>query len=205
MLISTAFHVFLKRRAVPEIDYSTAMIVNKCFCSVVNIMDLTDQEIQEICLIKEQHWPHSLPEQKRWWYENSNPTDFIIRLYDNKCLQAFLRLRRYQLLCGGKVYLCKCATEVSVDKKFFRRGLGRRLLSETMSVIDREEVSIGFLLCTSAQEHFYQKCRWVQIFDIKVRKSQSKEYSALDIDQRGFVYDPLKIICGPVLITGTVF
>ncbi len=178
---------------------------SELYCSVGTLMDLNVQEIQELCAMKEQHWPYSLAEQQRWWNENSDPTDLLVRLFDKGHLRAFLRLRAYEVICGNNVYPAKCATEVSVDKSFIRKGIGRRLMCETIRVINREGIPLGYLLCTSAQEQFYVKSGWVPISDVSIRKHRSQQGRVLDINQRCFVYDPSKIIHGPVLLTGRVF
>lgn len=180
-------------------------ISDRLVCSVIEFKDLQDNQVQEFCLLKNQHWPYSLQEQRRWWDDNSEQRDLLVRLVDGEYLWAFLRLRMREIICEGAVYATRCVTEVCVAHSALRKGLGRRLMDETMHVLDQESTPLGYLLCTTAQEQFYKQCGWLLISDVRIRASASEVEQILDEKQRCFVYDPAKLLRGSVLLTGRLF
>lgn len=123
--------------------------------------DLTTDEILNICLLKNQSWPHSIDSQISWWKKNTSDSDLIVTLVDGLSVVAFLRLRERKISVDGNCMQAKCVTEVCVEKYMQRKGLGSELLEAAKNKIDESDLGIGFLLCSSTEEPFYKACRWV--------------------------------------------
>ncbi|KLN58953.1 hypothetical protein WH96_20230 [Kiloniella spongiae] len=186
-------------------DSGLIKVTREILSSAVNLLELKDYEIHELCAIKEQHWPHSISEQRRWWHENSDCTDVIVRIYREKALIAFLRLREREVFSRDVPHPARCVTEVCVDQRVIGTGVGRFLMSEVVRYLDEEKIKIGYLLCTSGQEHFYAQCGWHLVPTVTIRKDLLGEIQFLDEERCCFVYDPDGVVCETILLTGKVF
>ena len=172
---------------------------------VVALERLTDDEVQDLCALKNQHWCYSLQEQRRWWDDNSDCTDLVVRLFKAERLVAFLRLRARMVTCEGVERAARCATEVCVDRNFQRCGIGRALMQEATQVLDRESQPLGYLLCTPEQEDFYAKCGWSRVTDVVIRSGPCAPARPVGDMERCFIYDPTASLRGRIVLTGKIF
>lgn len=171
--------------------------------TVSALSKLRATDVDELCALKNQHWPHSLESQRAWWARNSSESDLIVRIHGDR-LRAFLRMRERIVEIDGRRTPSLCVTEVSVDRVYQRHGMGARLL-ETAATIARERRAIGYLLCRTEQAMFYAKCGWSRYLGAVSIRSTSGSVRALTPNELCFVADPEAAFRKQLVLVGDVF
>lgn len=174
--------------------------------SITALKDAGQNEIDAICALKMQHWPHPMEAQRKWWSVNGHPDDLLVRLVGTAGeLAAFLRLRSRPVISDGKEINALCATEVCVAKSIVGSGWGRNLLAASSDVIGREKSRIGYLLCRDEQEGFYSKCGWSRFEGPLSIRSLSGIARAPAAEERCFVFDLHRLLGRKLILVGNVF
>ena len=190
----------------PQNNYNIVMIENgEIKVLISNITDISLYEIEKICILKNQHWTYSKREQINWWNNNSKSTDVVLRLLNNNGLIGFLRFRESIISLDNINLKVKVITEVSIDKKYQKKGIGKYLIGMAGEYIRNLVCPIGLLICDNKLNKFYLSCGWKKKTDIRIRESFSNESSFIDKNQNVFFYDPKNQIYGKVIITGKNF
>ena len=78
-------------------------------------------------------------------------------------------------------------------------------MQEATCVLDQDTPPLGYLLCTAAQEGFYAKCGWSTIDNVAIRPTANQPCRPLDEHERCLMHDPMGVLHGSIVLTGTVF
>jgi predicted GNAT family N-acyltransferase len=154
------------------------MTVNKHELSfrMVAAREITDSILASIFQIKDQHWPHGLDEQKKWWKANSDDSDELACLFLRGSLIAFLKLRDREVVINNRRLPSRCMTEVCVEKSMMGQNIGRTLLKNVFAVLEEQLDGHGHLLCTNDQLSFYKKCGMKVADKAYRRASHTQDY-----------------------------
>ena len=104
-------------------------------------LELELRDINEICILKDQHWPLGLKKQFGLWFVITNETDKLFLLEKNKKIISFLRLKLRQILVNNTIFDSFYLTEVCVDKEFQNRYSSNFQLISALSSKTKEEIS----------------------------------------------------------------
>lgn len=167
--------------------------------------DVTQAEIQAICTLKNQSWPHSMESQLTWWEENTAEDDLLVTMVRGSSILAFLRLRSRAVSVSGERLDVLCATEVCVDEAHQRQGLGARLMGAAATRIGQTASRVGYLLCRDIQEPFYAACGWRRTDAPLQIESTTGAHRPLAANERCMTCDPLNRLNGPIVLFGDVF
>lgn len=166
--------------------------------------DITQAEIQEICSLKNQSWPHSMESQLAWWEKNTAGDDLFVTLVFDGSILAFLRLRSRTVSVSGVRLDVLCATEVCVDKSHQGQGLGAQLLGAAAAHIEQTSSKLAYLLCRDVQEPFYAACGWRRT-DLPLQIESVSGRRPLAANERCMTFDPQNRLNGQIILFGDVF
>lgn len=168
--------------------------------------DITQAEIQAICSLKNQSWPHSMESQLAWWEKNTAEDDVFVTLVRDGSLLAFLRLRSRAVSVNNARLDALCATEVCVDESYRGQGLGALLIGAATAHIKQVGPGVAYLLCRDVQEPFYAACgwRWTDA-PLQIEPSNGGERRALAVNERCMTFDPQNRLNGQIVLFGDVF
>lgn len=167
--------------------------------------DITKAEIQAICTLKNQSWPHSMESQLAWWEKNTAEDDLFVTLVRDGTILAFLRLRSRTVSVSGVPLDVLCATEVCVDESHRGQGLGARLMGAAVVLIGQTRSGVAYLLCRDVQERFYAACGWRRAdapLQIEASDGRRRPPAA---NERCMTFDPQNRLNGPIVLFGDVF
>ena len=125
---------------------------------LIPVDSLSEDMLSKFCALKDQHWPHGLDEQKKWWKENSSAPDILASIWRGDSLVAFVRLRDRNIIVNDQEISSRCITEVCVNKNMLGQNIGQFSLQHVFKILQEQFTSHGHLLCTKEQLAFYQKC-----------------------------------------------
>lgn len=142
---------------------------------VIKHEHLTDDYLNEIVRLKQQHWHYSTESQKEWIQSSLKPNDLHLLMKIDKQYIAYLSINVINMFVDGKAMVGKGLGNVCVDKAFQGQGLGKRIV-EKANVIIKANDDIGILLCRTHLVPFYERCGWYNV-----------SYDSLEIDNKVFV------------------
>jgi len=169
------------------------------------LCQVTQEEVEVMCSIKEQYWPHSMESQLEWWERHTGKDDVFISLVNDGLILAFLRLRKGGVLSNGERLAALCVTEVCVSKEYRGQGRGKQLLGAATMHMECASINLAYLLCWSPQAAFYHACGWRQLSAPQIESSSTRESRALAADEKCMVFDPQSRLNGPIVLIGDQF
>lgn len=173
---------------------------------ILSPRDITQAEIQAICSLKNQSWPHPMESQLAWWEKNTAVEDRFVTLVRDGSLLAFLRLRSRAVSVNTARLDVLCATEVCVDESYRGQGLGALLMGAASTHIGQTGSGVAYLLCRDGQEPFYAKCGWRRTdAPLQIESSVGRERRPLAADERCMIIDPQNRLNGQIVLFGDVF
>ena len=120
---------------------------------------LTLNELNSICLLKDEEWKHGLYSQKKFFKKTSKKDDLCNFLYLNDKLIGFtiLRKRLYKKknIRGNFLLL-----DSMILKKKYRTNNFKNLLMNFNNEIIKLENKFGILFCNDKLSNFYKKYKW---------------------------------------------
>jgi len=127
-----------------------------------NKKNLSTNEINDICLLKDDYWKYGLKKQKIWFKKNVKSNDLCNILIFKKKIIGFTQLRRRSLIFLKKKskYLL---FDTLVIKKQFRKKKFSYLLMTFNNLIIKKENKLSFLICDKRLVNFYKKYNWKKI------------------------------------------
>lgn len=168
--------------------------------------DITQAEIQAICSLKNQSWPHSMESQLAWWEKNTGRDDQFVTLVRDGSILAFLRLRSRTVSVSGARLDVLCATEVCVEKSHQGQGLGALLMGAATARIEQTGSGTAYLLCRDVQEPFYAACGWRRTdAPLQIESSSGGGRRPLAVNERCMTFDPYNRLNGQIVLFGDVF
>lgn len=156
---------------------------NFCLKSIVS-SKLTNNEIKQICLLKDKQWKSGLKSQLKWFKNNIKKIDLHSLFYIKSKLAGYTLLRKrtckIENLKKNTHYLL--FDTLVIDKKFRGMKLSDLLMTFNNTVIKQSGFP-SFLICSTDLVGFYKKNNW--------KKLSNKNFSVIDhpFSSNGMVFN----------------
>ena len=158
---------------------------NKNFClkSIVS-NKLTNNEIKQICLLKDKQWKFGINSQLKYFKNNIKKYDLHTLFYIKSKLVGYTLLRKrtskIEKLKKKKYYFLFDA--LVIDKKYRGMKLSNLLMTFNNTIIKQSGFS-SFLICSNELVGFYKNNNWTKL--------NNKEFSVLDhsFSSNGMVFN----------------
>lgn len=141
---------------------------------IVQHENLTDDCLDEIARLKQQHWQYPAESQKKWIQSNLRPNDIHLLMKIDNQYVAYLSISIINMLIDGQDMLGKGLGNVCVDKAYQGQGLGKKIVEKASEII-KAAGDTGILLCRRHLMPFYERCGWSKI-----------RYGTAEVDGKGF-------------------
>ena len=161
---------------------------NNFLLKSITTSKLSNNEIKQICSLKDQQWKFGINSQLKWFENNVKKFDLHNLFYIKSKLVGYtlLRKRTYKIknLKNNNHYLL--FDTLVIDKKFRGMKLSNLLMSFNNTIIKLSGFS-SFLICGSKLKDFYKKYNW--------NKLNNKNFSLEDhpFSSNGMVFNKKKI------------
>lgn len=121
---------------------------------------LTDNYLNEIILLKRQHWNYSFKSQKKWIQFCLKADDIhLLMTINNGKLVAYLSIDVVNMIVDGQEIVGKGLGNVCVSKSYQGQGFGKKIVEKANEII-KENDDMGILLCHKHLVSFYERCGW---------------------------------------------
>tara|TARA_B100001248_G_C27283886_1_gene409084 strand:- start:38 stop:580 length:543 start_codon:yes stop_codon:yes gene_type:complete len=156
---------------------------NFCLKSIVS-SKLTNNEIKQICLLKDKQWKSGLKSQLKWFKNNIKKIDLHSLFYIKSKLAGYTLLRKRTCKIENlkkNIHYLLFDTLV-IDKKFRGMKLSDLLMTFNNTVIKQSGLP-SFLICSTDLVGFYKKNNWTKI--------SNKDFSVIDhpFSSNGMVFN----------------
>jgi len=125
---------------------------------------LTNNEIKQICLLKNKQWKFGIKSQLKWFKNNIKKFDFHNLFYIKSKLVGYTLLRKrtckIENLKKNTQYLL--FDTLVIDKKYRGMKLSDLLMSFNNTIIKQSGFS-SFLICRNKLVSFYKKNNWTRL------------------------------------------
>ena len=159
--------------------------------TIIESKDLSEQQIIEINVLKQQHWKYSAAEHMRWFRENIKPDDKHVLLREGGELVAYLNLVNVDVTVNGTADKMLGIGNVCVAANREGSGIGATLMAVTNSYLKREKLC-GVLFCRDKLLGFYARTCWEKVDATEI----TVEGKLCDCNM--MIYDPLRKIAGDI-------
>ena len=159
---------------------------NFCLKSIVS-SKLTNNEIRQICLLKDKQWKFGIKSQLKYFKNNIKKIDLHSLFYIKSKLVGYTLLRKrtskIENLKKNIHYLL--FDTLVIDKKYRGMKLSDLLMSFNNTIIKQSGFS-SFLICSNELVGFYKKNNWTKL--------NSKDFSVMDhsFSSNGMVFNKKK-------------
>lgn len=126
---------------------------------IIEHKKLKSDELEKICLLKDQHWAHGLSSQMDWINSQFLDEDLHVMKFIDEHLVAYVGINKIKCNIDNKDYEFYGIGNVCVDKSFQGKGYGVEIMEFIGSYLD-EEHKKGILLCHKKLCNFYSKVGW---------------------------------------------
>ena len=133
----------------------------------------------------------------------TNKEDKLIFVERKNKKIGFLRLKQKKIVFNNYISNSYMVSELCVDKKFQRRGLGEKILNKSQEIIYMEKAP-GYLLSNKKYEKFYSQRGWVISKDIYIMEKNNSNQKKLDDTKICFFYN-LKDYSKKITLLGKIF
>tara|TARA_B100000700_G_scaffold84575_1_gene95219 strand:- start:3718 stop:4236 length:519 start_codon:yes stop_codon:yes gene_type:complete len=124
--------------------------------------NLSNNEFNSICLLKDEYWKYGLKKQKIWFKKNVKSNDLCNILVFKKKIIGFTLLRKRSLIYLRKKYKYLLFDTLIIKKQFRKRKFSYLLMIFNNLVIKKEN-KLSFLICDKNLVNFYKKYNWKKI------------------------------------------
>ena len=158
---------------------------NFCLKSIAS-SKLTNNEIKQICLLKDEQWKFGIKSQLKWFKNNIKKFDLHNLFYVKSKLVGYTLLKKrtfkIQSLKKNIYYLYLLFDTLIIDKKYRGMKLSDLLMSFNNTIIKQSGVP-SFLICSNELVGFYKKNNWTKL--------NNKVFSVVDhsFSSNGMVYN----------------
>jgi len=134
---------------------------------------LNNNEIKQICLLKDKQWKYGIKSQLKWFNNNIKKFDLHNLFYIKSKLVGYTLLRKKT----GKIENLKKKTHyllfdtLIIDKKYRGMKLSDLLMSFNNTII-KQSGFLSFLICSNDLVGFYKKNNWTKL--------NNKDFSVMD-------------------------
>ncbi|MDR1898320.1 MAG: hypothetical protein LBR10_16205 [Prevotellaceae bacterium] len=139
--------------------------------------------MEQIVLLKKQHWDYTVEDQLRWIESNIQPQDIHLLIYGESRLMAYLNLVHRTVLNAVEKHVLGVGN-VCVDKAFRRTGLGAVLMWSANWYLKTHH-TVGMLLCKAPLCRFYESVAWEKF----EQKACDKQGNVLNENIHLYVYN----------------
>ena len=159
---------------------------NFCLKSIVS-GKLTNNEIKQICLLKDKQWKFGIKSQLKYFKSNFKKFDLHSLFYIKSKLVGYTSLRKrtskIENLKKNIHYLLFDA--LIIDKKYRGKKLSDLLMSFNNTVI-KQSGFLSFLICSNELVGFYKKNNWTTL--------NNKDFSVMDhpFSSNGMIFNEKK-------------
>ena len=159
---------------------------NFCLKSIVS-SKLTNNEIKQICLLKDKQWKFGIKSQLKYFKNNIKKFDLHSLFYIKSKLVGYTLLRKrtskIENLKKNIHYLL--FDTLVIDKKYRGMKLSDLLMSFNNTIIKQSGFS-SFLICSNELVGFYKKNNWTKL--------NNKDFSVMDhsFSTNGMVFNKKK-------------
>ena len=156
---------------------------NFCLKSIVS-SKLTNNEIKQICLLKDKQWKFGIKSQLKYFKNNIKKIDLHSLFYIKSKLVGYTLLRKrtskIENLKKNIHYLL--FDTLVIDKKYRGMKLSDLLMSFNNTIIKQSGFS-SFLICSNELVGFYKKNNWTKL--------NNKDFSVMDysFSSNGMVFN----------------
>ena len=157
--------------------------INFCLKSIES-SKLTNNEIKQICLLKDKQWKFGIKSQLKWFKNNIKKFDLHNLLYIKSKLVGYTLLRKrtckIENLKKNLHYLL--FDSLIIDKKYRGMKLSDLLMSFNNKIIQLSGFS-SFLICNNELVGFYKKNNWTKL--------KNKDFRVIDhpFSSNGMVFN----------------
>ena len=125
---------------------------------------LTNIEIKQICLLKDQQWKFGIKSQLEWFKNNIKKFDLHNLLYIKSRLVGYtlLRKRTCKIENLNKKTQYLLLDTLVIDKKYRNTKLSNLLMNFNNTIIKQSGIS-SFLICKDELINFYMKNDWKKL------------------------------------------
>lgn len=161
---------------------------NNTFClkSIVS-NKLTNNEINQICLLKDKQWKYGIKSQLEWFKNNVKKFDLHNLFYIKSKLAGYtlLRKRTYKIKNLKKNLYYILLDSLVIDKKHRNMKLSNLLMSFNNTIIKLSGFS-SFLICSDELVSFYKKNNWIKL--------NNKDFTVMNFSfsSNGMIYNKKK-------------
>jgi len=159
---------------------------NFCLKSILS-SKLTNNEIKQICLLKDRHWKFGIKSQLKWFKNNVKKFDLHSLFYIKSKLVGYTRLskRTYKIQNSKKNTHYILFDTLVIDKKYKGMKLSDLLMNFNNTIIKQSGFS-SFLICSNELVGFYKKNNWTKL--------NTKSFSVVDhsFSSNGMVFNKKK-------------
>lgn len=127
----------------------------------VKHVDCSDELLNRICLLKQQHWNYSMDMQQEWIRKNIGPDDMHVVIFDSNKLLAYSNLIYVTSWVNTEKRRFIGVGNVCVDGQFQHLKLGY-LLMASIRYYSTKINCPGILFCKNSLVRFYEKCGWIK-------------------------------------------
>ncbi len=137
---------------------------NNFYLKSIVTQKLTNNEIKQICLLKDKQWKFGIKSQIKWFKNNIKKFDFHNLLYVKSKLAGYTLIRKRSCKIENKKKNMKYLLfdTLVIDKKYRGLKLSNLLMSFNNMII----LNLGFfsfLICTDKLVGFYKKNGWKEL------------------------------------------
>tara|TARA_B110000211_G_scaffold106889_1_gene124086 strand:+ start:69 stop:611 length:543 start_codon:yes stop_codon:yes gene_type:complete len=136
---------------------------NFCLKSILS-SKLTNNEIKQICLLKDKQWKFGIKSQLKWFKNNIKKFDFHNLFYIKSKLVGYtlLRKRTFKIENLKKNTLYLLFDTLVINKKYRGMQLSDLLMSFNNTII-KQSGFFSFLICSNKLVSFYKKNNWTKL------------------------------------------
>ena len=137
---------------------------NKVSLKSIVSYKLTNQEIKEICLLKDKQWKFGIKSQIKWFKNNIKKFDIHNLFFIKSKLIGYtlLRKRTCEIKNLNKKTKYLLFDTLIIDRKYRDKKLSNLLMTFNNMVIKQSDY-FSFLICKKELLNFYKKKKWVII------------------------------------------
>jgi len=122
--------------------------------------NITESELEKICILKKQHWDYSIQEQMQWIQKNLTINDVHLLLKNNEeVIIGYINLINLCIKFDNKLTDIIGIGNVCVDKNYQKNQYGFFLMKTAEYYLKKKREN-GILLCKEKLIPFYDTIRW---------------------------------------------
>tara|TARA_Y100001970_G_scaffold293361_1_gene439677 strand:- start:14646 stop:15176 length:531 start_codon:yes stop_codon:yes gene_type:complete len=170
---------------------------NKTKISVLKSNEINENILNQIFLLKKQHYKFSIISQKKWFIKNIKPADHHIVLFNKKKLIGYnvLRKRNAQVLfrtSRKKINFLLFDTLI-IDKMYRKKNLSKKIILKSNFIIKKNK-TFSILICLKKMINYYQRYNW-RLLDKKRILFKNLKFNkyAMIYNQEKFILEDSKI------------